>query len=68
MQTGIVLLIGLLAKTDILITEYAVEHRKKGMRLVQAAYHAALERLRPIMMTVLTMVLGMLPLMVATGA
>lgn len=68
MQTGIVLLIGLLAKTGILITEYAVEHRKKGMGLVQAAYHAALERLRPIMMTVLTMVLGMLPLMVATGA
>ena len=68
MQTGIVLLIGLLAKTGILITEYAVEHRKKGMSLVQAAYHAALERLRPIMMTVLTMVLGMLPLMVATGA
>lgn len=68
MQTGIVLLIGLLAKTGILITEYAVEHRKKGMGLVQAAYNAALDRLRPIMMTVLTMVLGMLPLMVATGA
>lgn len=68
MQTGIVLLIGLLSKTGILITEYAVEHRREGMGLVQAAYNAAKDRFRPILMTVLTMLLGMLPLMVATGA
>ncbi|WP_051508900.1 efflux RND transporter permease subunit [Xylanibacter oryzae] len=68
MQTGIVLLIGLLAKTAILITEYAVEHRRKGMGLIQAAYNAAKDRFRPILMTVLTMVLGMVPLMIATGA
>ena len=68
MQTGIVLLIGLLAKTGILITEYAVSHRRKGAGLVQSACMAARDRLRPILMTVLTMLLGMLPLMVATGA
>lgn len=68
MQTGIVLLIGLLAKTGILITEYAVSHRKEGMGLVPAACAAARDRFRPILMTVLTMFLGMLPLMVATGA
>lgn len=68
MQTGIVLLIGLLSKTGILITEYAVEHRREGMGLVQAAYNAAKNRFRPILMTVLTMLLGMFPLMVATGA
>lgn len=68
MQTGIVLLIGLLSKTGILITEYAVEHRREGMGLVQAAYNAAKDRFRPILMTVLTMLLSMLPLMVATGA
>ncbi|MFA6718413.1 MAG: efflux RND transporter permease subunit [Prevotella sp.] len=68
MQTGIVLLIGLLAKTGILITEYAVSHRRQGMGLVQSACQAARERFRPILMTILTMILGMLPLMVATGA
>lgn len=68
MQTGIVLLIGLFAKTGILITEYAVSHRRKGVGLVQSACMAARDRLRPILMTVLTMLLGMLPLMVATGA
>ena len=68
MQTGIVLLIGLLAKTGILITEYAVEHRRNGMGLVQSAYHAAKDRFRPILMTVLSMVFGMIPLMLATGA
>jgi multidrug efflux pump subunit AcrB len=68
MQTSIVLLIGLLAKTGILITEYAVSHRREGMGLVQSACAAARDRFRPILMTVLTMFLGMLPLMVATGA
>lgn len=68
MQTGIVLLIGLLSKTGILITEYAVEHRQQGHGLVQSGFEAARERFRPILMTVLAMVLGLLPLMVATGA
>ena len=68
MQTGIVLLIGLLSKTGILITEYAVEHRQQGNGLVKSAYEAARERFRPILMTVLAMVLGLLPLMFATGA
>ena len=48
--------------------EYAVSHRRKGAGLVQSVCMAARDRLRPILMTVLTMLLGMLPLMVATGA
>ena len=62
------MLIGLLAKTAILITEYAIERRRKGMGIVSAAYSAAQARLRPILMTVLTMIFGMLPLMSSTGA
>lgn len=62
------MLIGLLAKTAILITEYAVERRRKGMGIIESAYNAAQVRLRPILMTVLTMIFGMLPLMFATGA
>lgn len=68
LQTGVIMLIGLLAKTAILITEYATEHRHRGMGIAQAAYAAAQIRLRPILMTVLTMVFGMLPMMFATGA
>lgn len=67
MQTGLIMLIGLLAKTAILITEYALERRKAGMSLVQAAVGAAKVRLRPILMTALTMIFGLLPLMVSTG-
>ena len=67
LQTGLIMIIGLLAKTAILLTEYATEKRRSGMSLSQAAYMAAKERLRPILMTVLTMVFGMLPLMFATG-
>ena len=62
------MLIGLLAKTAILITEFALERRRKGMGIVEAAYAAAEARLRPILMTVLTMVFGMIPLVLATGA
>lgn len=68
LQTGVIMLIGLLAKTAILITEYAIERRRKGMGIVSSAYSAAQARLRPILMTVLTMVFGMLPLMFSTGA
>ena len=68
LQTGIIMLIGLLAKTAILITEYAVERRRAGMGIVASAFSAAQSRLRPILMTVLCMVFGMLPLMFSTGA
>ena len=68
LQTGVIMLIGLLAKTAILITEFALERRRKGMGIVEAAYAAAEARLRPILMTVLTAVLGMVPLLMATGA
>ena len=68
LQTGVIMLIGLLAKTAILITEYATERRRKGMGIIEAAYSAAQVRFRPILMTVLTMIFGMLPLMFATGA
>ena len=68
LQTGVIMLIGLLAKTAILITEYAIERRRKGMGIVESAYSAAQVRLRPILMTVLTMIFGMLQLMFSTGA
>lgn len=68
LQTGVIMLIGLLAKTAILITEFAIERRRKGMGIVESAYSAAQARFRPILMTVLTMIFGMLPLMFSTGA
>lgn len=67
LQTGLIMLIGLLAKTAILLTEYATERRAAGMSLTSAALSAAKVRLRPILMTALTMVFGLLPLVVATG-
>lgn len=67
LQTGLIMLIGLLAKTAILLTEYGTERRKAGMSLTQAAMSAASVRLRPILMTALTMIFGLLPLMFATG-
>lgn len=67
LQTGLIMLIGLLSKTAILITEYAVERRKAGMGLIASAVSAAKARFRPILMTVLTMVFGMLPLVFASG-
>lgn len=67
LQTGLIMLIGLLSKTAILVTEYATERRKSGMTLTQAAMSAVAVRLRPILMTALTMVFGMLPLMFASG-
>ena len=67
MQTGLIMIIGLLAKTAILLTEYAGKRRSEGMTLAQAAYSAAKVRLRPILMTVLSMVFGLIPLMMAHG-
>ena len=67
LQTGLIMLIGLLSKTAILITEFAGENRSKGMSIARATFIAAKERFRPILMTVLTMVFGMIPLMFSTG-
>lgn len=67
MQIGLIMLIGLLAKTAILLTEYATARRKEGMSLVAAAISAAKARFRPIIMTSATMIFGMLPLMFASG-
>lgn len=67
MQTGLIMLIGLLAKTAILLTEYASERRRQGMTITQSAISAAQTRLRPILMTSLTMVFGLMPMMFATG-
>ena len=61
------MLIGLLAKTAILLTEYASERRRQGMSISQAAVSAAQVRLRPILMTVMAMIFGLLPLMMAHG-
>ena len=68
LQTGVIMLIGLLAKTAILITEVASEHRKHGMGITEAAFAACQERLRPILMTVATMIIGMIPLVIEGGA
>ena len=67
MQTGLIMLIGLLSKTAILLTEYASERRRQGMSILSAALDAAAVRLRPILMTSLTMIFGLLPLAIATG-
>ena len=67
LQIGLLMLIGLLAKTAILLTEYASQKRAEGMSITAAAMAAAKARLRPILMTSLTMIFGMLPLMFASG-
>ena len=68
LQTGVIMLIGLLAKTAILITEFASERRAQGMSIADAAFEACKERLRPILMTVVTMIAGMIPLVIEGGA
>ncbi|MCR4994993.1 MAG: efflux RND transporter permease subunit [Bacteroidales bacterium] len=68
LQVGLIMLIGLLCKTAVLLTEYATQCRQAGMSLKQSAFFAAKMRLRPILMTSLTMIFGMLPLMFASGA
>ncbi len=67
MQIGMVMLVGLLSKTAILLTEYASQARSEGLTLTGAALRSAKVRLRPILMTSLTMIIGMLPLMFASG-
>ena len=68
LQTGVIMLIGLLAKTAILITEFATERRAQGLSIPEAAFEACKERLRPILMTVATMIIGMVPLVIEGGA
>ena len=68
LQTGVIMLIGLLAKTAILITEFASERRAQGLSITEAAFEACKERLRPILMTVVTMIAGMIPLIIEGGA
>ena len=68
LQTGVIMLIGLLSKTAILITEFASERRAQGMSISEAAFEACKERLRPILMTVATMIIGMIPLVIEGGA
>lgn len=67
LQTGVVMLIGLLAKTGILIVEFALQKRHEGLSIEDAALEAAKARLRPILMTAGTMVLGLLPLLTSSG-
>ncbi|EPY01339.1 efflux RND transporter permease subunit [Magnetospirillum fulvum] len=67
-QIGFIVLIGLAAKNAILIVEFARQAETEGMNRVEAAIHAGRTRLRPILMTSLAFVLGVLPLVIATGA
>ncbi|AEA42402.1 efflux RND transporter permease subunit [Fluviicola taffensis] len=66
-QITIVMLVGLLAKNAILIVEYALDRRKNGMSIVDAAISGATARLRPILMTSFAFIFGLLPLMLSTG-
>ena len=66
-QIALIMLIGLLAKNAILIVEFALDRRKQGMSIVGAAVAGASARLRPILMTSLAMIIGLLPLMFASG-
>jgi len=67
-QIGIVLLIGLASKTSILLVEFAKQHHEEGHSIFESAVEAARLRFRPILMTALSFVLGVVPLMIATGA
>jgi HAE1 family hydrophobic/amphiphilic exporter-1 len=67
-QIGLVMLIGLASKNAILIVEFAEQLREQGLSIVEAAVEAARIRLRPILMTSLAFILGVLPLVLATGA
>ncbi|NRS87474.1 HAE1 family hydrophobic/amphiphilic exporter-1 [Flavobacterium sp. 7E] len=68
LQITLIMLIGLLAKNAILIVEFSVEARKKGLSIAQAAVQGAVARLRPILMTSFAFIFGLLPLMLAQGA
>jgi HAE1 family hydrophobic/amphiphilic exporter-1 len=67
-QISLIMLIGLLSKNAILIVEYALQRRQKGMSITKAAISGAMARLRPILMTSFAMIFGLMPLALATGA
>jgi HAE1 family hydrophobic/amphiphilic exporter-1 len=67
-QVGLVMLVGLSSKNAILIVEFAEQLRQRGLPLLEAAVQAATIRLRPILMTSLAFILGVVPLVLATGA
>jgi HAE1 family hydrophobic/amphiphilic exporter-1 len=67
-QIGLVMLIGLTAKNGILIVEFAAEQRRQGASVLEAAMKAAQIRLRPILMTALAFIIGLIPLVIASGA
>lgn len=68
LQIALIMLMGLLAKNAILIVEFALERRQTGMSIVNSAIQGAVARLRPILMTSLAMIIGLLPMMFAHGA
>ena len=68
LQISLIMLIGLLAKNGILIVEFALDRRRKGLPVVQSAIEGAVARLRPILMTSFAFILGLVPLMFASGA
>lgn len=68
LQISLIMLIGLLAKNGILIVEFALDRRRKGLPIVQSAVEGAVARLRPILMTSFAFILGLVPLMFASGA
>ncbi len=67
LQIALIMLIGLLAKNAILIVEFALERRRTGMSIINAAINGAAARLRPILMTSLALIIGLLPMMFAHG-
>ena len=67
LQISLIMLIGLLAKNAILIVEFALERRRTGMSVINAAIQGAAARLRPILMTSLALIIGLLPMMFASG-
>ncbi len=67
-QIGLVMLIGLASKNAILIVEFAKQRREEGLSVIEAAMQAAMIRLRPILMTAFAFILGVFPLVIASGA